>query len=54
MKNDAVVKMTPEDKLRMETIRMDNDTQDALAFVKILLERIEAGIRKNMKSHLDT
>ena len=51
---EIIVKITNEEFLRMQVVQLDNDAQDALKIVKVLVERIEAGKRKGMRSHLDT
>ena len=51
---EIIVKITNEEFLRMQAVRLDNDAQDALEIVKVLVERIEADEHKGMKSHLDT
>ncbi len=53
MKGEILVKITAEEYLRMKAIQMDDDEGEALAIVKLLLSRIEAEKRKEMKPHLD-
>jgi lactam utilization protein B len=50
---DAVVKVTAQEQVRMQAIVLDRDKDDALAFVKMLRDRIEASENLGMRSHLD-
>lgn len=50
---DAVVKLTGAEQMRMQAILMDRDKDEALEFVKLLRDRIEADGKTGMRSHLD-
>jgi len=50
---DAVVKVTVAEQMRMQAIVLDRDKDDALEFVKMLRDRIEADGKLGMRSHLD-
>jgi hypothetical protein len=50
---DAHVKVTVEEQMRMQAILMDRDKEDALKFLRMLRDRIEAGENMGMRSHLD-
>jgi lactam utilization protein B len=50
---DAVVKVTIEEQMRMQAILLDHDKEDALEFVRLLRDRIEAGENLGLRSHLD-
>jgi hypothetical protein len=51
---DAVVRITIEEQLRMQAILLDRDKDDALEFVKMLRDRIEAAGKQGLQSHLDS
>ena len=50
---DAIVKVTKEELMRMRAILIDSDKEAALAFVRLLMDRIEASEKQGMRSHLD-
>jgi len=50
---DAVVKVTAEEQVRMQAILLDRDKDEALGFLRMLRDRIEAGENLGMRSHLD-
>jgi len=50
---DAVVRVTVAEQLRIQAIVVDRDKDDALEFVKLLRDRIEADGKLGMRSHLD-
>jgi len=50
---DAHVKVTVEEQVRMQAILVDRDKEDALKFLRMLLDRIEASENRGMRSHLD-
>jgi hypothetical protein len=53
MNKEILIKITAEEFMRMQGIKLDNDEKDALAMVKLLVSRVEADERRGMKSHLD-
>jgi alkylhydroperoxidase family enzyme len=53
MNKETLIKITAEEYMRMKAIQLDNDEQDALALIKMLVSRIEAGENAGMRSHLD-
>jgi hypothetical protein len=50
---DAHVKVTVEEQMRMQAILLDRDGEEALKFLRVLRDRIEAGENLGMRSHLD-
>ena len=50
---DAYLKIGAQDRLRMERIILDRDSEDALALVKQWLEIVAQSGRAGMQSHLD-
>jgi len=50
---DAHVKVTVEEQMRMQAILVDRDKDEALEFVRMLRDRIEASENLGMRSHLD-
>jgi lactam utilization protein B len=50
---DAIVKVPVEEQMRMQAILLDRDKDDALEFVRMLRDRIEASENLGMRSHLD-
>ena len=50
---DVLLKISPQDRLRMERIVLDRDGEDALALVKQWLEIVTQAGRSGMRSHLD-
>ena len=50
---DAYLKISAQDRLRMERIVLDRDREDALALVRQWLEIIANTERRGMQSHLD-
>ena len=53
MKNEIIISITDKELMLMQSIKIDNDKSETLAFIKILLSRIEIKGNKGMKSHLD-
>ena len=51
---DTVVKVPVTDQMRMQAILLDRDKDDALEFVKLLRDRIEADAKSGLRSHLDS
>jgi hypothetical protein len=51
---DAVVKLTVADQMRMQAILLDRNKDDALEFVRMLCDRIEAEGKQGLRSHLDS
>lgn len=51
---EAVLRITLEDQMRMKAIALDEDRDEALKFIRELLQRVEAGQKLGMVSHLDT
>jgi lactam utilization protein B len=51
---DAHVKVTVEEQVRMQAILLDGDKDEALEFVRMIRDRIEASENLGMRSHLDT
>jgi lactam utilization protein B len=49
----TVFTLTKQDMIRLEMIAVDNDKDEALAFIKELRQKIEGSAIKGMKSHLD-
>ena len=47
---DAVVTLTAEERLRVQGIVLDRDKDDALAFLKLLLERIESAEKRGLSA----
>lgn len=52
--NDVVITVTAEDRMHLERILLDRDSEAALTFLNHMKERIENGERKGMRSHLDS
>jgi hypothetical protein len=50
---ELAVKITPQEQIRIKVIVMDKDKDDALEFLKLLLEKTEAASNSGMCSHLD-
>jgi len=50
---DAHVKVTVEEQLRMQAILLDRDGEEALKFLRVLRDRLEASENLGMRSHLD-
>jgi len=50
---DIVIIITTQEQMEMEAILLDKDKEAALAFLKVLKDRIEAVNRKQMRSPLD-
>jgi hypothetical protein len=48
-----VVTLTKQEMMRLEMILLDNDKDDALAFLREIRSKIEARSSIGMKSHLD-
>ena len=54
MGQDAtVITLSKQEMMRLEMIVVDNDKDEALAFMKVLHSKIETSTIKGMKSHLD-
>lgn len=54
MGNEAkVVTLTKQEMMRLEMILLDNDKDEALAFLREMRSKIEASTSIGMKSHLD-
>jgi len=51
---DAHVKVTVEERMRMEAILLDRDGEEALKILRVLRDRIGAGENLGMRSHLDS
>ena len=51
--NDALLKISAQDRMRMKRIVMDRDGEDAIALVKQWLEIVARAGRSGMQSHLD-
>lgn len=51
--NEALLKVSAQDRMRMERIVMDHDSEDAIALVKQWLEIVARTGRSGMQSHLD-
>ena len=51
--NDALLKVSAQDRMRMEKIVIDRDGEDAIALVKQWLEIVARARRSGMQSHLD-
>ena len=50
---EAVIRISVEEQVRMQAIVVDEDRDDALELVKQLLHRVEAARNLGMRSHLD-
>ena len=50
---DVYLKVSAQDRLRMERIILDRDCEDALALVKQWLEIVAQAGRGGIRSHLD-
>ena len=51
---DVLLKIGPQDRLRIERIIMDRDGDEALALLKEWLEVVARAGRNGMQSHLDS
>lgn len=51
--NEALLKISALDRMRMERIVMDRDGEDAIALVKQWLEIVARAGRSGIQSHLD-
>jgi hypothetical protein len=51
--NDALLRVTAQDRIRMQRIVTDRNGEDALALVKQWLEIVVRAGRSGMQSHLD-
>jgi hypothetical protein len=49
---EAVLRISLEDQMRMKAIVLDEDRDDALIFIRELLQRVEASQKLGMVSHL--
>ncbi len=49
----TVVTLTKQEMMRLEMIVVDKDKEEALAFLREMRSKIEAGTIMGMKSHLD-
>ncbi len=50
---DAVITISAQEKMQIEAILLDKDIEAAMAFLKLIKQRIEDNERKGMRSHLD-
>ena len=50
---DALVKLTVEEQMRMQAILLDRDGEEALKFLGVLRDHIEADGKRGLRSHLD-
>lgn len=50
---DSYLKISAQDRMRMERIVLDRDGEDALALVRQWLETVADTERGGMRSHLD-
>jgi lactam utilization protein B len=50
---DATLRVTVEEQMRMQAILVDRDKDEALEFVRMIRDRIEASENQGMRSHLD-
>ena len=50
---DALVNLTVEEQMRIQAILLDRDKDEALEFVRLLCDRIEADGKQGLRSHLD-
>lgn len=50
---DVIVKFTPEEQMELRGIVLDGDAERALAFARLVLERMCRAESGRMKSHLD-
>ena len=50
---ETVIKITPEEQLRMHQIILDKEADEAMTFLKLRLKRIERASRGEMKTTLD-
>ena len=50
---DVYLKISAQDRMRMERITLDRDREDALTLVKQWLEAVAGAERLGMQSHLD-
>ena len=50
---DVYVKVTREERMRLQAAVLDRDKDEALAFAKLLLDRLEEAERSGIRSHLD-
>ena len=51
--DDAIIKITFEDQIRLKRLIMDKDYDDAMKWAKEVLSRIELSKNKSMKNHLN-
>jgi hypothetical protein len=51
---EVAIRIGLEEQMRMKTIVLDKDRDDALELVKQLLQRVEAAQNLGMRSHLDS
>jgi hypothetical protein len=50
---DVVIKISPQEQMRLKVIVMDKDKDDALEFLKLVLEKTETASMSGMCSHLE-
>jgi lactam utilization protein B len=50
---DATLRVTVAEQMRMQAILVDRDKDEALEFVRMIRDRIEASENLGMRSHLD-
>ena len=51
---DTHVKVTVAEQMRMQAILLDRDGEEALKFLRVLCDRIEADGKQGLRSHLDS
>ena len=51
---EIVVRITPEEQIRMQQIVLDKDVEEALRLIRVLLDRVESVTRRQMKPPLNT
>ncbi len=49
----TVITLSAEEILRLEIVLTDRDPEEALAFLRLLRERVHASTQRGMQSHLD-
>ena len=50
---DATLRVTVAEQMRMQAILVDRDKDEALEFVRMIRDRIEASENLGMRSHLE-
>lgn len=51
---ETVIRISLEEQMRLQSIVLDDDRDEALRLVKELLRRVEAAQKLGMRSHLDS